>query len=626
MNDFYVFDIETDGLLDTVTKIHCLSVAHVHNGEVRTFSFTDMQDIKNFFTSPKTLVGHKIITYDIPVVEKILGIKVVGKFYDSLGLSWYLYPHRFEHGLESWGDDLGIAKPVITDWENQSIHDYLHRCNTDVQINLKLFFKQLDFLIKMYGEWSKVDRLMSYLSFKLDCAREQEEIKWRLDIVKCEKALIDLEVIKEEKFQILSKIMPQNVKYKIVSKPAKMFKKDGTPSSAGIKWFEMLDANGLSLDYEEDLKVIKSTEVANPNSHKQLKDWLFSLGWIPRIYNTSKSTGEEIPQVSLPMGAGICKSVKELYSLCPDLESLEGLYIVSHRIGIFKGFLRDVNNEGFIMAQIKGFTNTLRFQHTTLVNLPSVHKLYSEDIRGSLIAPTENHVLCGSDMSSLEDSTKQHYMYFFDPEYVKEMRIPGFDPHLDIAVLSGLLTNEQAEEHKLYSKTSGEQGVDHSQVRKIAKQINFAGVYGAGPPKIAKSANIPLAQAQQLHKTYWSRNIAVKRVSSSIRVKQLEDSLWLFNPVSQFWYSLRVEKDKFSTLNQGTGVYCFDSWVRKVRNSGLKVCGQFHDEIIVPLLKGEEDKVRNTLLTCIDEVNKEIKLNIELGISVDFGNTYAEIH
>lgn len=147
-------------------------------------------------------------------------------------------------------------------------------------------------------------------------------------------------------------------------------------------------------------------------------------------------------------------------------------------------------------------------------------------------------------MSSLEDTTKQHYMYFFDPEYVLQIRVPGFDPHLDIAVLSGMLTHEQAEQHK-------RKEVDYSQIRNKAKTVNFAGVYGAGPPKIAQTAGMPLEQAQKLHATYWSRNKSVKQVANSCKVKKIEDQMWLYNPVSTFWYSLRFEKDKFSTLNQG---------------------------------------------------------------------------
>ena len=226
-------------------------------------------------------------------------------------------------------------------------------------------------------------------------------------------------------------------------------------------------------------------------------------------------------------------------------------------------------------------------------------------------------------MSSLEDSTKQHYMYFFDPEYVIQMRVPGFDPHLDIAVLAGMLTPEQVEQHKTKQ-------VDYSEVRNKAKTVNFAGVYGAGPPKIAQSTGMPLEQAQKLHQTYWERNKAVKQVANACQVKTTrldgEVQMWLKNPVSNFWYSLRYEKDKFSTLNQGTGVYCFDLWVREVRKRGIRIMLQYHDEIAFPLLEQDKDTVEMKLKESIKAVNDSVRLNVPLDVSVDFGVNYAEIH
>ena len=95
------------------------------------------------------------------------------------------------------------------------------------------------------------------------------------------------------------------------------------------------------------------------------------------------------------------------------------------------------------------------------------------------------------------------------------------------------------------------------EIRNLAKVVNFSSVYGAGPPKIALTTGMPLSQAKKLHQTYWNRNKAVKQVAASVKTKTThyegEEQMWLLNPVSGFWYSLRYEKDKFSTLNQGTG-------------------------------------------------------------------------
>jgi hypothetical protein len=66
-----------------------------------------------------------------------------------------------------------------------------------------------------------------------------------------------------------------------------------------------------------------------------------------------------------------------------------------------------------------------------------------------------------SDMSGLEDNTKQHYMYYFDPEYVKQMRTPGFDPHIDISVRAKKISYDEGEFYKWYDK------------KKMVKSINI---------------------------------------------------------------------------------------------------------------------------------------------------------
>ena len=53
---------------------------------------------------------------------------------------------------------------------------------------------------------------------------------------------------------------------------------------------------------------------------------------------------------------------------------------------------------------------------------------------------------------------------------------------------------------------------------------------------------------------------------------------------------------------------------------------QYHDEHGFPLLIEDKDKVENILKEAIKETNEEVKLNVPLGISIDFGDNYAQIH
>lgn len=76
-----------------------------------------------------------------------------------------------------------------------------------------------------------------------------------------------------------------------------------------------------------------------------------------------------------------------------------------------------------------------------------------------------------------------------------------------------------------------------------------------------------------------------------------------------------------------TGVYCFDNYVREVRSQTIKLCGQFHDEIAFRFPKStNKEEIKRILNSSIDRVNDRLKLNIQLGISIDFGDNYAEIH
>ena len=206
------------------------------------------------------------------------------------------------------------------------------------------------------------------------------------------------------------------------------------------------------------------------------------------------------------------------------------------------------------------------------------------------------------------------------------MRVPGFDPHLDIAVLSGMLTPEQVNEHKLFEATKGEQGTSYKKVRSKAKVVNFSGIYGAGPPKIALTTGMSLDEATLLHKIYWQRNKSVKQIAKDCLVKTVRKQMWLYNPVSSFWYSLRTDKDRFSTLNQGTGVYCFDTHIRNVRKQGIVINLQYHDEIGFSLLKQDKEVTSAKLHKAIELTNQQLCLNVPLGISIDYGDNYAECH
>ena len=599
----YVFDIEADSI--DATKIHCM----VANGyRVNKDFFVNLQE-------DDVLIGHNIIRYDIPVLEKLLGIKIKAQLIDTLALSWYLFPAVNRHGLAQWGERLKIDKPIITDWENLSLEEYLHRCKEDVKINTKLWNLQKSLLIKIYdGDYQP---LVRYLSFKMKMSMLQENSKWQLDVDKANTLLNELELKNQEAIDELSKVMPQVPKIAKRTKPKLPYKQDGTLSVAGERWFNLVEHHGLDKTFTGVvLEEVVGQEEPNPTSSHQVKAWLLGLGWKPSTFNFVED--REIPQVKTKDG-DLCKSIKKLSNLHPEVLVLENMAVVKHRIGLVKGLLKN-EQDGFVVAAIQGLTNTLRFKHAVCVNLPSARKPYGLDIRG-LLKARKGYELCGSDMCSLEDRVKQHYMWDFDEPYVKEMSTPSFDPHLDLALSAKAITKQQMKDYKDGNKTDA-----LSKTRYNFKGGNYALQYGAGIKTLAKQLNITMKEAKVISEAYWKRNWSVKAISDSMVTKQVEGSTWQYNPVSKLWYSLRSDKDKFSTLCQGTGTYLFDMWVGFILKERQQLTANFHDEIILEVKKGNRDKCIKLLQKSIQQVNNLLRLNRDLEVDIQFGNNYSEIH
>ena len=332
--------------------------------------------------------------------------------------------------------------------------------------------------------------------------------------------------------------MPKVPQYRVKTKPKVTHKKGGTLSKHGEEWYRLLRVNKLPINYDGDLQIQTGELEPNPGSSTQVKDWLFSLGWEPCTfkYVRDKATGEErqVEQVrysspSHPKKGELTESVLRLKSINPAIEYLEKITVINHRISVFEGFLNSERTDReypYVVAGAGGFTNTLRFKHRVpVVNLPKVGKPWGEEIRGILVAkPGKKYI--GSDMVSLESTTKRHYMYPHDPDYVEEMSQPDFDEHLDLAVHAGRATKEEVLKH-----VQGE--ISLKAIRDPFKTVNYSAIYGVGVPKLAREGGFTRSEASSLLEAYWERNWSVKVIASEQYVKTLKDgTMWLKNPVS----------------------------------------------------------------------------------------------
>jgi len=623
-----VFDIESDGLLDTITKIHCVS----YSSDGKNFhTIYDYDQMRKFFTEEKILIGHNIVRYDNRAIHKILGIKVKSKVYDTLAMSWVFEPNRSRHGLESWGETLGVKKPEIDNWENLSLEEYTHRCEEDVKINWGVWQTLIRKAKLIYDDKTELNRFLQYLTFKMESAAKAEDAGWEVDLDLVNRSIETLTQQKLEKVEELKQYMPMHKKFTVKKFPKNPYNKDGKLSVHGQKWKDLLKAHSLPSNYRGEIKDLKGFEPANPGSSDQVKNWLFSLGWNPCTFdykNNEDGTERTVPQVR--KDGELTPSVKILIEKNPGVATLDGLTVLQHRLSIFTGF-KECQVDGRLRAEVDGLTNTLRFKHKKpLVNLPGVDKPWGKEVRGALTAPN-GFILCGADMVSLESTTKRHYLYPYDPDYVEEMSTPGFDEHLDLAVKAGYLSPE---DYRFYT-TSNEDTVNDKdlyykihKVRKKFKPVNYSAIYGVGVKKLHRSTGIAMGEAGNLLKAYWDRNWGIKQFGedSFKTVKIVGGEMWIKNPVSGFYHSLRYEKDTFSTINQSTGVYCFDNWLAAYLMVRPNIVGQFHDESINCIKEGEEVQHEGILRQAIKRVNDKLKLNIDLDIDVKFGYRYSDIH
>lgn len=640
----YSADIETTGLLEDLLKqeepkLHNFGFKAQDGTEILfSNNFEDLvigdkdirplSELQAFLNTGPTLIMHNGLCYDGEAMT-ILGYDMSKvDIIDSLYLAWYIHPERHRYGLAEYGEEFGVPKPKIESWEDQTQEEYNHRVMQDCRIQAKLWQQIWAQLMALYErDVSAVWRVIRYINGKGKQLRNQQRSRWKLDV---EGTLALENTLQDEvtsKTVALAEVMPLVPVYKTKKKAAKCFKANGALSSHGVGWMEFCILHSIDFNSDDSFRYVASKKEGNPGSSAQVKDWLFSLGWEPQTFKYEKDAeGNErrIPQINNKDSGTLDKGILDLIPGNPKLDRLKGLGVAKHRFSIAKGWARD-QRDGYLVARANGFTNTLRMKHTEIVNVPSSRVPWGKELRSQLVAE-EGYVLLGSDLSSLEDKCKHHYQIPFDPEFVKSQSMPGFDPHLEICRIAGMLTAEQVQAHK-------EKREDHSKIRSKGKTTNYACQYGAGPAAIARAAKISLAEAQILHAAYWELNKSIKMVAESTVLKSMHGVTWQWNPVSKMWYYLKTKKDRFSTLCQGTGAFVFDTWVNHI----FEICqerwgrehvmnGQFHDEIIITCKKGTEKIWEKVVLEAIDRTNKTLGMRKDIACEIQFDQNYSGIH
>ena len=160
--------------------------------------------------------------------------------------------------------------------------------------------------------------------------------------------------------------------------------------------------------------------------------------------------------------------------------------------------------------------------------MPKPGVFYGAECREVLTVPnTDEYIMLGADVSALEDSTKQHYIYFYDSEYVREMRVPGFDAHLDIGELAGLITKEESELYKRIDALDSKEGIDEETLKTFGSIKKKRG--------IAKASNfcLPVDNTEVLTKIGWK---FYKDLTIGEEVFSFENNTLVLTPIKDIFF------------------------------------------------------------------------------------------
>ena len=122
-------DLEANGL--TPDTIWCV----VTKEEDVTLVHVDPDSLSEALRGSQSVVGHNLIGYDVPVLERLWGVSVASdRIIDTLVLSRLYEPSKSGgHSLRNWGNELGFPKGDHSDWSqlSQEMIDY---CIRDVEV------------------------------------------------------------------------------------------------------------------------------------------------------------------------------------------------------------------------------------------------------------------------------------------------------------------------------------------------------------------------------------------------------------------------------------------------------------------------------------------------------------
>jgi len=608
----YVFDIESNGLLDTISTIWCLVMQDVETKEI--FSYSDYDDDlpslakgMEHLMSAKLLIGHNIINYDAPAIKLVLGIDILHKdMHDTLIFSRVnRYKRPFiGHSLKAWGQHLGDNKLQYDDW-TQYTKQMLTYCKQDVELNTNVY----EVLMKEYQALKQNNPLIAEgMRVEHEIAKIQARITedgWNFDVKKAKETH---KLMRNRMDVIEAELEPQIGSHKVFQdkepKTAK-YKKDGNYTTVTARILSEYLGKEVSIEdthvMAPGVKFQRSKLVKIKLGQTELvKTWLLNKGWKPDAYNRKlingswQNTGPKLTETSL----------KKLGSLG---EMLGEYTTLTNRYAILTGWLEKVK-KGRLHGEMQTIgTPSFRARHSIIVNIPSLGAAWGKEMR-ELFRAEDGELLVGADSSGNQLRGLVHYVN--NPEYT------------DIVV--------NGDQHQRNADFLG-------CTRPEAKTYLYAYLFGAGDGTLGEvltgKASVKIGKESRAKFAAGIKGLkeldeCVKKAWTRRSITQNQG--WIFGLDGRPLFVPTDRQCLNYLLQCAEGITCKAAVVwadMMIKKEGLraKMRIMYHDEMQISSHPDDAERVKEIAALSFKEAPKAFKVMVMDGEGV-IGKNYAETH
>lgn len=467
-----VIDIEANGL-ENPTQVWVIVCKNIDTHQ--RFIFRDLKDhadvFLNFIPRVTTWIGHNVLGYDIPVLNRLLGASISykqGYVVDTLILSKLAdYGRVGGHSIETYGEELGIPKIDYWDWSKytREMEDY---CVRDVDINEQVYHKYAGIVDD--PKWSTAldveHRFQEVVNSLHDTgfAFNSDRAKKLLEKVTGELATLDAEIgdAFRDRPKLIREVNPKLTKH-------------GTLSRTDFRWVTGGDLSEFNGGPFSRLRWDKF----NPSSHKQIIEVLHSAEWRPTDRTKSHIEAERSGGVDDKIRKYGWKVNEQNLSTLPDkapkpARMLAKRILLESRRRTLAEWLGLCGEDGRIHGRfyaIGAWTQRMAHQQPNTANIPNEFdtagktKLLGKEMRQLWCAP-KKRLLVGVDAEGIQLRIFAHYIN--DKEFTD-------------ALVRGR-KEDKTDPHSLNQRVLG----DHCRSRAAAKRFIYALLLGAGLGKLSE--------------------------------------------------------------------------------------------------------------------------------------------